>query len=526
MHLHHEVGPQDRAHAAAHRGGRVEGDAQRPRRGRRRPAARPGEHRRAGRARLAPRVRPRPSGRQGRGGRQRRKARRPRTFRDEESGAIKVVYREIVVRFARAHAAGAARAILRVARLRRPAPQPLRARPGRRLPPEAQVRGRRAARDREPLDRARRGRVRDAQLRVAVLAPGGAAADPVGAVAPREPRRGRREATTRTSTCATHGRSRAASASVVVAVLDDGVDIDHPNLKPRLWRNPDAKARDRHGRDFFVDPDDPGRFDPRPKTFQDPVRRPRAQRHPRHALRGRDRGGGEGRRADRRRAGMPAARGQDLPGERARARRARRRRDPLVGEARGRSCRARGRAATAPTCTRRSRTSRRQAAAGSARSSSAPPATTSTSRSSTRRAIRSRSRSARRPTKASSRGIRPWASEIAFVAPSNGGKRGIYDDRRVDGRARLQPRERRGGRRRRPPHQRLRRHVVGDAARRRRRRARAVGAAGPHARRGARGDGADLRPDRHRLRRRRPQRRASAAAASTPARRCAAALDL
>jgi subtilisin family serine protease len=53
-------------------------------------------------------------------------------------------------------------------------------------------------------------------------------------------------------------------------VLDDGVDLDHPNLKSRLWRNPDKKAQDRHGRDFFVGPDDPGRFDPRPKAFADP----------------------------------------------------------------------------------------------------------------------------------------------------------------------------------------------------------------------------------------------------------------
>jgi subtilisin family serine protease len=57
---------------------------------------------------------------------------------------------------------------------------------------------------------------------------------------------------------------------VVVAVLDDGVDIDHPNLRSRIWKNPDAAAPDRHGRDFFLPDDDPGHFDPRPKLFRHP----------------------------------------------------------------------------------------------------------------------------------------------------------------------------------------------------------------------------------------------------------------
>ncbi len=58
--------------------------------------------------------------------------------------------------------------------------------------------------------------------------------------------------------------------SVVVAIIDDGVDVDHPNLKPRIWRNPDAADPDRRGRDFFLSDDDPGTFDPRPKIFQFP----------------------------------------------------------------------------------------------------------------------------------------------------------------------------------------------------------------------------------------------------------------
>ena len=58
--------------------------------------------------------------------------------------------------------------------------------------------------------------------------------------------------------------------AVVVAVLDDGVDVDHPNLKSRIWKNPDTTAPDRIGRDFFVPGDDPGHYDPRPKLFRYP----------------------------------------------------------------------------------------------------------------------------------------------------------------------------------------------------------------------------------------------------------------
>ncbi len=59
---------------------------------------------------------------------------------------------------------------------------------------------------------------------------------------------------------------------VVVAVLDDGVDVDHPNLKPNICWNPDpGDKRDRCGRDFYIpDDDDPDHFNPRPKNFQYP----------------------------------------------------------------------------------------------------------------------------------------------------------------------------------------------------------------------------------------------------------------
>lgn len=53
--------------------------------------------------------------------------------------------------------------------------------------------------------------------------------------------------------------------SVVIAIVDDGVDIDHPDLKPNIWTNPNPTAPDQHGRNFY-DND----YDPRPRYFQPP----------------------------------------------------------------------------------------------------------------------------------------------------------------------------------------------------------------------------------------------------------------
>ncbi|MGH9944336.1 MAG: S8 family serine peptidase [Pyrinomonadaceae bacterium] len=58
--------------------------------------------------------------------------------------------------------------------------------------------------------------------------------------------------------------------AIVVAVLDDGVDIEHPNMRSRIWKNPDASSPDKNGRDFFLADTDPGHFNPRPKLFRDP----------------------------------------------------------------------------------------------------------------------------------------------------------------------------------------------------------------------------------------------------------------
>ena len=55
-----------------------------------------------------------------------------------------------------------------------------------------------------------------------------------------------------------------------MAVLDDGVDIEHPNLKGRIWRNRDNTDPDSFGRDFFIPDEHPDHFNPRPKRFRFP----------------------------------------------------------------------------------------------------------------------------------------------------------------------------------------------------------------------------------------------------------------
>jgi len=65
----------------------------------------------------------------------------------------------------------------------------------------------------------------------------------------------------------THGDSR-----ITVALLDDGIDIDHPDLRTNIKRNPDPREpRDLCGRDYCtLDSEDPEHFNPRPKLFHAP----------------------------------------------------------------------------------------------------------------------------------------------------------------------------------------------------------------------------------------------------------------
>jgi subtilisin family serine protease len=58
--------------------------------------------------------------------------------------------------------------------------------------------------------------------------------------------------------------------TIVVAVLDDGVDLEHPELERNVWHNPKKSAKDKVGRDFFLPDDNPDHFNPRPKRYRFP----------------------------------------------------------------------------------------------------------------------------------------------------------------------------------------------------------------------------------------------------------------
>jgi subtilisin family serine protease len=55
------------------------------------------------------------------------------------------------------------------------------------------------------------------------------------------------------------------SPTIVIAIVDDGVDMDHPDLRDNIWINPDTNAPDRNGRNFYDDD-----YNPRPRYFHPP----------------------------------------------------------------------------------------------------------------------------------------------------------------------------------------------------------------------------------------------------------------
>lgn len=57
---------------------------------------------------------------------------------------------------------------------------------------------------------------------------------------------------------------------ITIAILDDGIDTDHPELSPNIRRRPvRGEKRDLCGRDFTFGPRAAGHYDPRPKAFDD-----------------------------------------------------------------------------------------------------------------------------------------------------------------------------------------------------------------------------------------------------------------
>jgi subtilisin family serine protease len=59
--------------------------------------------------------------------------------------------------------------------------------------------------------------------------------------------------------------------AITIAVLDDGIDVEHPELRGNILRRPDPdEPRDLCGRDFFLPDSDGDHFNPRPKRFRAP----------------------------------------------------------------------------------------------------------------------------------------------------------------------------------------------------------------------------------------------------------------
>ncbi len=59
--------------------------------------------------------------------------------------------------------------------------------------------------------------------------------------------------------------------AITIAVLDDGIDVEHPELRGNILRNADPdEPRDVCGRDFYLPDNDIDHFNPRPKRFRAP----------------------------------------------------------------------------------------------------------------------------------------------------------------------------------------------------------------------------------------------------------------
>ena len=66
-------------------------------------------------------------------------------------------------------------------------------------------------------------------------------------------------------------RTTRGSPAITIAIVDDGIDVAHPDLRANIRRRPDrGERRDLYGRDFFLRDTDAGHFDPRPKRFRAP----------------------------------------------------------------------------------------------------------------------------------------------------------------------------------------------------------------------------------------------------------------
>ena len=179
-------------------------------------------------------------------------------FQDDESGAVRVVYREVVIRFEPRTSAAARRRLL--------AKFGLEQRTGSAFAPDKII----------AFDPSRRY----VAERMVDLANELTETEEVAFAFPNFVSEFRRDAVPRIARAQWHLRTvkaRAAwattlgSPDITVAVLDDGVDVDHPNLKAQIRRDPDpSEPLDRCGRDFFVGEGAPDHFDPRPKRFKHP----------------------------------------------------------------------------------------------------------------------------------------------------------------------------------------------------------------------------------------------------------------